>query len=159
MTDGWLKATLPRSITGSMIQASGRYSALPASVRSITALRLSRYDRVGPPVQHKSPETRRWIELQEQEAVSLCAANLRAPGSCPTYQDAGEEPPSSSGGGERGSFPGDGGLEVGAGSGAGGLGPRCAGVSGVCLPPTDDEVELLLFFALSSQAPPSPVLE
>ena len=52
MTDGWLKATLLQSISGSMIRASGRYSALPALVRSITALRLSRYDRVGPPVQH-----------------------------------------------------------------------------------------------------------
>ena len=52
MTDGWLKATLLRSISESMIRASGRYSALPASVRSITALRLSRYDWVGPPVQH-----------------------------------------------------------------------------------------------------------
>ena len=36
-----------------MIRTSGRYSALPASVRSITVLRLSRYDRVGPPVQHE----------------------------------------------------------------------------------------------------------
>ena len=107
----------------------------------------------------KSLETRRWIELQEQEAVSLCAANLRAPGSCPTYQDAGKGSPSSSGGGERGSFPGDGGLEIGAGSGAGGVGPRCAGVPGVRVSPTDDEVELLLFFALSSRAPSSPVLE
>ena len=38
-----------------MIRASGRYSALPASVRSITTLQLSRYDRVGPPVQHFVP--------------------------------------------------------------------------------------------------------
>ena len=51
MTDGWLKATLLRSISGSMIRASGRYTVLPASVRGITALRLSRYNRVGPPVQ------------------------------------------------------------------------------------------------------------
>ena len=116
-------------------------------------------DVESPPSFLKSPQTRRWIELQEQEAVSLSAANLRAPGSCPTYQDAGEGSPSSSGGGERRSIPGDGDLEVGAGSGAGGLGPRCAGVSGVCVPPTDDEVELLLFFALSSRAPSSPVLE
>ena len=35
----------------------------------------------------------------------------------------------------------------------GGLGSRCVGVPGVCVPPTDDEVELLLFFALSSRAP------
>ena len=111
------------------------------------------------PLFFKSPETRRWVELQEQEAVALCVSNLRAPGSCPTYQDAGEEPPSSSGGGERGSFPGDGGLEVGVGSGAGGVGPQCPGVPGVRVSPTDDEVELLLFFALSSRAPPSPVLE
>ena len=107
----------------------------------------------------KSPQTRRWVELQEQEAVALCAANLRAPGSCPTYQDAGEESSSSSGGGERGSLPGDGDLEVGVGSGAGNLGSRCVGVPGVCLPPTDDEVELLLFFALSSRPSSSPVLE
>ena len=112
-----------------------------------------------PPSFFKSPETRRWIERQEQEAVSLCAANLRAPRSCPTPQDASEEPPSSSSGGERRSLPGDGGLEVGVGSGAGALGSRCAGVSGVCVPPTDDEVELLLLFALSSRPPSSPVPE
>ena len=116
-------------------------------------------DVESPPPFFKSPEMRRWVELQEQEAVSLCTANLRAPRSCPTYQDAGEEPPSSSGGGERGSLPGDGDLEVGVGSGAGDLGPRCAGMPGVCVSPTDDEVELLLFFALSSLAPSSPVLE
>ena len=116
-------------------------------------------DVESPPSFFKSPKTRRWVELQEQEAVALCASNLRTPGSCPTYQDAGEEPPSSSGGGERGSLPGDGYLEVGVGSGAGGMGSRCAGVSGVCVSPTDDEVELLLFFALSSRPPSSPVPE
>ena len=52
MTDGWLKATRLRSISESMIRASGRYSAPPALVRSITALQLSRYDQVRPPVQH-----------------------------------------------------------------------------------------------------------
>ena len=116
-------------------------------------------DVESPPSFFKSPETRRWVEIQEQEAVALCTTNLRAPGSCPTYQDADEEPPSSSGGGERRSLPGDGDLEVGVGSGAGSLGPRCVGVPGVCVPPTDDEVELLLFFALSSRPPSSPVLE
>ena len=114
-------------------------------------------DVESPPSFLKSPQTWHWVELQEQEAVSLSAANLRAPGSCPTHQDAGEESPSSSGGGERRSIPGDVDLEVGVGAGAGDLGPRCAGVSGVCLPPTDDEVELLLFFTLSSRPPSSPV--
>ena len=111
------------------------------------------------PLFFKSPETRRWVELQEQEAVALCAANMHSPGSCPTLQDAGEESPSSAGGGERRSLPGDGDLEVSVGSGAGGLGSRCAGMPGVCVPPTDDEVELLLFFALSSQSLSSPVPE
>ena len=114
-------------------------------------------DVKSPPSFFKSPEAWRWVELQEQEAVALRAANMRAPGSCPTPQDAGEESPSSSGGGEQGSLPGDGDLEVGVGSGTGGLGSRCVGMSGVCLPPTDDEVELLLFFALSSQPSSSPV--
>ena len=54
---------------------------------------------------------------------------------------------------------GDGDLEVGAESGAGSVGSRRAGLLGLCVPPGDDEVELLLFFALSSHAPPSPVLE
>ena len=81
------------------------------------------------------------------------------PGSCSTPQDAGEESPSSSGGGERRSLPGDGDLEVSVGSGTGGLGPQCVGVSGVRVPPTDDKVELLLFFALSSRPPSSPVPE
>ena len=116
-------------------------------------------DVESPPSFFKSPKTWRWVELQEQEAVALCAANLRAPGSWSTFQDAGEESPPLSSGGERRFLPGDGDLEVGVGSGAGGLGSRCVGVPGVCMPPTDDEVELLLFFALSSRAPSSPVPE
>ena len=68
----------------------------------------------------------------------------------PASSDAGKEPSSSTGGGEWGHPSGDGDLEVSAGLGAGDVGPRCAGVSGLCLPPSDDEVELLLFFALSS---------
>ena len=116
-------------------------------------------DVKSPPSFFKSPETRRWVELQEQEAVTLFAANVRAPGSCPMPQDAGEESPSPSGGGEQGSLPGDGDLEVGVGSGTGNLGSQCVGMSGVCLPPTDDEVELLLFFTLSSRPFSSPVLE
>ena len=116
-------------------------------------------DVESPSLFFRSPKTRRWVELQEQEAVALCASNMCAPGSCPMPQDAGEESPPSSGEGGRRSLPGDGDLGVGAGSGAGDLGSRCAGVPGVCVPPTDDEVELLLFFALSSRAPPSPVFE
>ena len=141
--------------------AEGFRLPLLAKLTDVFVLHGVSQDQVGNDIQlfFKSPQTRRWVELQEQEAVALCASNLHAPGSCPTYQDAGEEPSSSSGGGERGSFPGDGGLEIGAGSGAGGVGPRCAGVPGVCVPPTDNEVELLLFFALSSRAPSSPVLE
>ena len=107
-------------------------------------------DVESPPSFFKSPEARRWVELQEQEAVALCTANMRTPGSCSTPQDADEESSSLSGGGERRPLPGDGDMEVGVGSGAGDLGPRCVGVSGVRVSPTDDEVELLLFFALSS---------
>ena len=107
----------------------------------------------------KSSEARRWIEQQEQEAVALRAAALCSQGSFPASSDAGEIPSSSAGGGEWGHPSGDGHLEVGAGTGAGDVGSRCAGLSGLCVPPGDDEVELLLFFALSSRAPPSPVLE
>ena len=98
----------------------------------------------------KSSEARHWIEFQEQEAVALCVSNMHAPGLCSMPQDAGKEPSLSSGRGERGSLPGDGNLEVGVGSGAGNVGPRCPGVSGLCVPPSDDGVELLLFFVLSS---------
>ena len=80
-------------------------------------------------------------------------------GSFPASSDAGEEPSSSAGGGEWGCSFGDGDLEVGVVSGAGPVGSRRAGVSGPRVPPSDDEVELLLFFALSSRSPPSPVLE
>ena len=73
--------------------------------------------------------------------------------------DAGEEFTSLSGGGEWGHPSGDGDLEVCVGSGAGDVGSQRSGVSGLCMPPSDDEVELLLFFVLSSRAPPSPVLE
>ena len=107
----------------------------------------------------KSSEARRWIERQEQEAVALQAAALCSQGSFPASSDAGEEPSSSVGGREWGHPSGDGDLEVGAGSGAGDVGSRRAGMSGLCVPPSNDEVELLLFFALSSQAPPPPVLE
>ena len=107
----------------------------------------------------KSSEARRWIERQEQEAVALRAAALCSQGSFPASSDAGEEPSSSTGGGEWGHPFGDGDLEVGAGAGAGDVGSRRVGVSGLCVPPSDDEVELLLLFALSSQAPLSPVFE
>ena len=43
---------------------------------------------------------RRWVELEEQEAVALCVSNLRALGFVSMPLDAGEEPSSSSGGGE-----------------------------------------------------------
>ena len=104
-------------------------------------------------------EVRRWIERQEQEAVALRAAAVCSQGSFPASSDAGKEPSSSTGGGEWGHPSGDGDLEVSAGSGAGDVGPRHARVSGLRVSPSDDEVELLLFFALSSRPPPSPVLE
>ena len=107
----------------------------------------------------KSPEARRWIEWQEQEAVALRAAGVCSQGSFPVSSDASEEPSSLTGGGEWGHPSSDGDLEVGAGSGAGDVGSRCAGMSRLCVPPSNNEVELLLFFALSSRAPPSPVLE
>ena len=68
----------------------------------------------------------------------------------PASSDADEEPSSSTGGGEWGHPFGDVDLEVGAGTGAGRVGSRCAGMQGLCVPPSNDEVELLLFFALSS---------
>ena len=80
-------------------------------------------------------------------------------GSLPASLDAGEEPSSSTGGGVWGYPSGDGDLEVGAESGAGDVGPRCAGLLGLCVSPSDNEVELLLFFTLSSRAPPPPVPE
>ena len=107
----------------------------------------------------KSPEARRWIEWPEQEAVALRMANVCSLGSFPASLDAGKESSSSSDRGEWGHPSGDGDLEVSAGTGAGNVGSRCAGVLGLCVPPSDDEVELLLFFALSSRAPPSPVFE
>ena len=107
----------------------------------------------------KSSEARHWIERQEQEAVALRAAALCSQGSFPASSDAGEEPSSSAGGGEWGHPSGDGDLEIGVGTGVGDVGSRCAGLSGLRVPPGDDEVELLLFFALSSRAPLSPVLE
>ena len=107
----------------------------------------------------KSSEARRWIERQEQEAVALRAAAVCSQGSFPASSDAGEEPSSSAGGGEWGHPSGDGDMEVGAGTGAGDVGPRCVGLSGLRVPPSDNEVELLLFFALLSRAPPPSVLE
>ena len=107
----------------------------------------------------KSSEARRWIERQEQEAVTLQVSALCSRGSFPASSDAGEEPSSSTGGGEWGHPSGDGNLEVSAVTGAGDVGSRRAGMLGLCVPPGDDEVELLLFFALSSRASPSPVLE
>ena len=98
----------------------------------------------------KSPETRHWIERQEQEVVALCTANLRSSGPFPESSDAGKESASSAGGGEWGHPPGDGDLEVCAGPGAGDVGPQCAGMSGLYVPPSNDEVGLLLFFVLSS---------
>ena len=82
--------------------------------------------------------------------VALRTASVHPQGSFPTSSNAGEELASSSGGGEWGHPSGDGDLEVGAGSGAGDVGPRCAGMPGLCVPPSNDEVELLLFFVLSS---------
>ena len=73
--------------------------------------------------------------------------------------DAGEESSLSSGRGEQGRPSGGGNLEVSVGPGTGGVGSQCAGVSGLRVPPSDDEVELLLFFVLSSQPTPSPLLE
>ena len=107
----------------------------------------------------KSSEARRWIERQEQEAVALRAAALCSQGSFPASLDAGEVPSSSAGGGEWGHPSGDGDLEVGVGTGADDVGSRRAGMLGLCLPPCDNEVELLLFFALSSRTPSSPMLE
>ena len=107
----------------------------------------------------KSSEARRWIERQEQEAVALRATAVCSQGSFPASSDAGEEPSSSTGGGEWGHPSGDGDLEVGAGTGAGDVGSRRVGMSGLRVPPGDDEVELLLFFALSSRAPLPPVPE
>ena len=98
----------------------------------------------------KSSEARHWIEQQEQQAVTLRVASVRPQGSFPASSDAGEEPPSLTGGGEWGYSPGDGNQEVGVGPGAGHVGSQCAGMLGLCVPPSDDEVELLLFFALSS---------
>ena len=106
----------------------------------------------------KSPEARWWIERQEQEAVALRATSVRPQGSFPTSSDAGEEPSSSTGGAEWGHSFGDGDLEFGAGSGTGNVGSRHIGVPGLCVSPSDNEVELLLFFALSSRTPPSSVL-
>ena len=77
----------------------------------------------------------------------------------PATSDAGEEPSSSAGRGEWRRPSGDGDLEVGVGSGAGDVGSRCARMSGLRVPPSNNEVELLLFFALSSRVSPSPVLE
>ena len=71
-------------------------------------------------------------------------------GSFPASLDAGKEPSSLTGGGEWGHPFGDGDLEVGVGSGAGNVGSQRAGVSGLRVPPSVDEVELLLFFTLSS---------
>ena len=107
----------------------------------------------------KSDETRRWVERQEQEAVALWSAGVCSPGSDPASSDASEGSSSSSDRGERGSSLGDGGLEVGVGSGAGEMGSRRPGMSGLCVPPSNDDVELLLAFALSSRAPQPPVLE
>ena len=107
----------------------------------------------------KSSEARRWIERQEQEAVTLRATALCSQGSFPASSDAGEEPSSSAGGGEWRHPSGDGDLEIGAGPGAGDVGSRCAGLSGLRVSPSDDKAELLLFFALSSRSPPSPVPE
>ena len=53
----------------------------------------------------------------------------------------------------RGHPSGDGNPEVGVGSGAGNVGPQCAGMPGLCVSPSNNEVELLLFFALSSEHP------
>ena len=89
----------------------------------------------------KSPEARCWIKLQEQEAVALCSSNMRALGSVSTSPDAGEEPPLSSDGGERERSSGDGDLGVSAGSGTGGMGSRCVGVSGLRMPPSDDKAD------------------
>ena len=107
----------------------------------------------------KSCETRRWVERQEQEAVALFSSGLCSSGSCSTSADAGEEAPSSTDRGEWESPLGVGDLEVSARSGAGDLGPRCVGMSGLRVSPSDDDVELLLVFWLSSRPPQSPVLE
>ena len=107
----------------------------------------------------KSSEARCWIEQQEQEVVALRTAALCSQGSFLASSDAGKEPSSSTGGGEWGHPSGDGNLEISAGTGAGDVGSRCAGLSGLRVSPSDDEVELLLFFALSSRAPPPLVLE
>ena len=69
----------------------------------------------------KSSEARRWIKRQEQEAVALRTAAVCTQ-AFPASSDAGEEPSSSTGGGEWGHPSGDGDLEVGAGSGAGNVG-------------------------------------
>ena len=92
----------------------------------------------------KSPEARHWIKRQEQEVVALRVVGVHPQGSFPASLDAGEESPPSLGRGEWGHSFGDGGLEVGIGSGAGDVGPRCAGMSGLCVPPSDDEVAALL---------------
>ena len=86
-------------------------------------------------------------------------AGVHSQGSFPVSSDVGKESPPSSGRGEWGHPFGDGDIEVGVGSGAGNVESRCAGMSGLCVPPSNNEVELLLFFSLSSRASPSPMLE